>query len=90
LTRGAVETIGIKTGERPSYLISMERRVLDTVGAGDAFFSVAALAARAGLSADLSTFIGQLAGAQAVRIAGNSDPISKTRLIKSGMTLLNL
>jgi hypothetical protein len=51
---------------------------------------VAALAARAGLSADLSTFIGQLAGAQAVRIAGNSDPISKTRLIKSGMTLLNL
>lgn len=90
LTRGAVETIGLKTGEPPALLIPMETRVLDTVGAGDAFFSVAALAARTGLSAELSVFIGQLAGAQAVRIVGNRDPISKSALLKSGMTLLNL
>jgi bifunctional ADP-heptose synthase (sugar kinase/adenylyltransferase) len=90
LTRGAVETIGLKTGESPALLIPMETRVLDTVGAGDAFFSVAALAARVGLSSELSVFIGQLAGAQAVRIVGNRDPISKSALLKSGMTLLNL
>jgi sugar/nucleoside kinase (ribokinase family) len=90
LTRGAVETIGLKTGEAPALLIPMETRVLDTVGAGDAFFSVAALAACNGLSSEMSVFLGQLAGAQAVRIVGNRDPISKSRLLKSGMTLLNL
>ena len=90
LTRGAVETIGIKDDEAPALLIPMETRVLDTVGAGDAFFSVAALAACSGLSAEMSVFLGQLAGAQAVRIVGNRDPISKSRLLKSGMTLLNL
>lgn len=90
LTRGAVETIGIKTGTPPSLLIPMETRVLDTVGAGDAFFSVAALAACQGHSSEMSVFLGQLAGAQAVRIIGNRDPISKSRLLKSGMTLLNL
>jgi sugar/nucleoside kinase (ribokinase family) len=63
--------------------------VVDTIGAGDAFFSVAALAAARGLPVDLATFLGQLAGAQAVKIVGNASPISKTTLLKSGMSLLN-
>ena len=63
--------------------------MVDTVGAGDAFFSVASLAAAKGLPADLATFLGQLAGAQAVKIVGNRTPISKQALVKSGMSLLN-
>ncbi|MFM8790732.1 MAG: hypothetical protein ACKOEI_12960, partial [Chthoniobacterales bacterium] len=39
--------------------------ITDTIGAGDAFFSVMALAARNALPVDLTTFLGQLAGAQA-------------------------
>jgi rfaE bifunctional protein nucleotidyltransferase chain/domain len=90
LTRGSVETVGLKSDDAPAMLIPVETRIIDTVGAGDAFYSIAALAAKRGLSASLSTFMGQLAGAQAVRIIGNSEPISKQAILKSGMTLLNL
>ena len=89
LTRGSIETIGIKSKEAPSIISPFEHRIVDTVGAGDAFYAVTALAACQHLSAQLSTFIGQLAGAQAVRIVGNSQPISKAGLLKAGMALLN-
>jgi rfaE bifunctional protein nucleotidyltransferase chain/domain len=89
LTRGAVETIGLRDGQTPCKLMPLESRIVDTVGAGDAFFSVAALAARCDLPVALATFLGQLAGAQAVRIVGNTEPISKSGLLKSGMSLLN-
>ncbi|HOW65835.1 MAG TPA: PfkB family carbohydrate kinase [Candidatus Paceibacterota bacterium] len=88
LTRGPVQTIGLKQDEAPSLCPPFENDVVDTVGAGDAFFSVAALAAARGLPVALATFLGQLAGAQAVRIVGNSQPISKTVLLERGITLL--
>ena len=89
LTRGAVQTIGLHDRERPCPCPPLETDVVDTVGAGDAFFSVAALAAARGLPVDLATFLGQLAGAQAVKIVGNARPIAKTILLQSGMSLLN-
>jgi rfaE bifunctional protein nucleotidyltransferase chain/domain len=89
LTRGAVETIGLHEGEEPSLCMPFETGVVDTVGAGDAFFSVASLAAARRLPIALGTFIGQLAGGQAVKIVGNHQPISKQVLLKSGMSLLN-
>lgn len=89
LTRGAVQTIGLRDREPACLCPPLERDLVDTIGAGDAFFSVAALAAAKQLPADLSTFLGQLAGAQAVKIVGNSKPISKPTLLKSGMSLLN-
>jgi bifunctional ADP-heptose synthase (sugar kinase/adenylyltransferase) len=88
LTRGRVQTIGLKEGEAPSLCPPFENEVVDTVGAGDAYFSVAALAAARGLPIELATFLGQLAGAQAVRIVGNSEPVSKSLLLKSGASLL--
>jgi rfaE bifunctional protein nucleotidyltransferase chain/domain len=89
LTRGAVETIGLCEGQEPSLCAPFETSVVDTVGAGDAFFSVVSLAAVRQLPIGLSTFLGQLAGAQAVKIIGNQTPISKATLLKSGMGLLN-
>ncbi len=89
LTRGGVETIGLHDGEKPALCLPLDHTVVDTVGAGDAFFSVAALAAASGMPADAATFLGQLAGAQAVKIVGNREPISKQVLLKSGMSLLN-
>jgi bifunctional ADP-heptose synthase (sugar kinase/adenylyltransferase) len=88
LTRGAVQTIGLRDGQDPCLCPPLECDVVDTVGAGDAFFSVAALAAARGLPIGLATFLGQLAGAQAVRIVGNAKPISRQNLIQSGMALL--
>ena len=89
LTRGSVQTIGLRDRETACLCPPLERDIVDTVGAGDAFFSLAALAAARGLPVDLATFLGQLAGAQAVRIVGNTEPISKATLLKSGMSLLN-
>jgi bifunctional ADP-heptose synthase (sugar kinase/adenylyltransferase) len=88
LTRGPVETIGNRNGDDVSFCPPLEREVIDTIGAGDAFFSVAALAAARQQPADMATFIGQLAGAQAVRIVGNVQSISKDILLKTGTSLL--
>src|SRR5439155_8867719 len=89
LTRGAMETIGIVAGQLPCLCPPLEYEVVDTIGAGDAFFSVAALAAVRKLPISLATFLGQLAGAQAVKVVGNARPISKPILVQGGMSLLN-
>ncbi len=89
LTRGSVETVGLHEGEEPCVCFPLEVEITDTVGAGDAFFSLASLAATKGYSNRFATFVGQLAGAQAVKIVGNTYPISKSTLLKSGMSLLN-
>ena len=88
LTRGPVETIGNRNGDDVSFCPPLEREVIDTIGAGDAFFSVASLAAARQLPANMATFIGQLAGAQAVRIVGNVQSITKDVLLKTGTSLL--
>lgn len=90
LTRGPVQTIGLLEGHAPALCPPFENDVVDTIGAGDAFFSVAALAAGRNLPVQLGTFLGQLAGAQAVRIVGNALPISKPALLKKGAALLNV
>jgi rfaE bifunctional protein nucleotidyltransferase chain/domain len=89
LTRGPVQTVGICDDHAPCQCPPFEREVIDTIGAGDAFFAVVGLAVARKLPIELSTFIGQLAGAQAVKIVGNAHPISKAKLLKSGMSLLN-
>lgn len=89
LTRGAVKTIGIDADGNSAACPPLGDDITDTIGAGDAFFSVMALAAKNDLPVDLTTFLGQLAGAQAVKIVGNREPISKAVLLKSGMSLLN-
>ncbi|MCX6974061.1 MAG: adenylyltransferase/cytidyltransferase family protein [Verrucomicrobia bacterium] len=89
LTRGSVMTLGLAEGYEPSEIPPLVTDVTDTVGAGDAFFSVAGLAAVQRLPLDVATFLGQLAGAQAVNIVGNERPISKAALLKGAMSLLN-
>jgi cytidyltransferase-like protein len=88
LTRGATETIGRNCVKDISSCAPFERSVVDTLGAGDAFCAVASLAATSGVPLNVATFMGQLAGAQAVKIVGNSEPIRKPRLLKAGMTML--
>ena len=89
LTRGGAETIGTMKGENPVFCPSLETNIVDTIGAGDAFCSLASLTAVLGLPLFTSTFIGQLAGAQAVRIVGNSLPIQKQKFLKAAESLLN-
>ena len=89
LTRGSTETIALMENNPPCVCPPFETDVIDTVGAGDAFFSVAALAAATGMSNQTALFLGQLAGAQAVKIVGNTEPISKAKLLNSIVSLTN-
>lgn len=88
LTRGAHETLGRNCVKDLASCPPFERAVVDTLGAGDAFCSLATLAAASKVPLNVATFMGQLAGAQAVKITGNSEPISKSRLLKAGVTML--
>jgi len=88
LTRGATETLGRNCQKDLCKCAPFERNVVDTLGAGDAFCATASLAAATGLPLNLATFMGQLAGAQAVKIVGNSEAISKAKFLKAGQSML--
>ena len=66
-----------------------ENEVVDPVGAGDAFCTLASLAAAKGYPTDIATFLAQMAGAQSVRIIGNSESITKGGLLKAAQTMIN-
>jgi len=89
LTRGATETIGRNCVKEISSCAPFELSVVDTLGAGDAFCAVASLAAASKVPLNVATFMGQLAGAQAVKIVGNAEPIRKSKLLKGGMSMLS-
>jgi bifunctional ADP-heptose synthase (sugar kinase/adenylyltransferase) len=89
LTRGAIETLGLDGKNHLTRCPSFENEVVDAVGAGDAFCTIASLAAAKGLPLDASTYLAQMAGAQAVRIIGNSEAIKKAALLKAAQTMIN-
>jgi cytidyltransferase-like protein len=88
LTRGVTETLGRNCQKELCSCAPFERSVVDSLGAGDAFCALASLAAVSQLPLDVATFMGQLAGAQAVKIVGNSEPIRKAKFLKGGMSML--
>jgi cytidyltransferase-like protein len=88
LTRGATETLGWQKDGAVSACMPFERSVVDALGAGDAFCAVASLAACKALPLEVATFMGQLAGAQAVKIVGNAEPIRKGRFLKGAASML--
>jgi len=90
LTRGGTETLGFAPSAELCRCAPFERNVVDTVGAGDAFCAVTSLAAARELPLPIATFMGQLAGAQAVRIVGNSAPVLKSKLIEDGRSMLSV
>ena len=64
------------------------KTVIDTVGAGDAFFAVGAPLAAIGTPIEIVSFVGNAAGAMKVGIVGHRRSIEKIPLIKYITTLL--
>jgi len=62
--------------------------VLDRVGAGDSFLSLASLCLGAGFPPDIGLFVGSAAAALDVQIVCNREPISPVNLYKYITTLL--
>lgn len=64
-------------------------KVVDTVGAGDAFFSFTAPCAARKVPLDVITFLGNAVGAIAVQIVGNKRSVNKLELLEFVEVLLS-
>ena len=67
---------------------ALSSRVIDRVGAGDAFLSLAALCMAGGLGSEVANFVGSVAAAMDVQIVCNREPIDSINLKKYVSTLL--
>ena len=67
---------------------AMVRRTVDTVGAGDAFFAVAAICGRVGADVALASVLSNLAGAIAANTVGNAEPVRQDVVVKNARYLL--
>lgn len=67
---------------------ALSTKVVDRIGAGDAFLSLAGLCLGGGLAAETAAFIGSAAAAIDVQIVCNREPIDATALRKYITTLL--
>lgn len=88
VTHGKHGCVTFERGEVAHTIPALARKVVDTVGAGDAFFSVAAPLMAAGGSLPQVGFIGNVVGALKVEIVGHQRSIDKVSLIKSLTGLL--
>lgn len=89
LTQGSQGATDIENGilhKCPAFTL----KVKDTIGAGDAFFSLASLAVAAGAPIEVGTFVGNIAGALAANIVGNKESVEKVNVLKYASTLLNI
>ncbi len=69
---------------------ALTNKTKDTIGAGDAFFSLAALCTGVKAPWEVGTFMGNIAAALAANIVGNKEPIEKVNVLKYASTLLNV
>jgi len=88
ITRGSQ---GCLTFERDKGFLpipAIAQKVVDRVGAGDAFLSVAALCAAQGAPLEISGLCGNAAGAQAVATVCNQEPVNRLALLRHLQALL--
>lgn len=89
LTRGALGAWQIdcdKVEECPAFTLTVK----DTVGAGDAFYSLAGIFTAVGAPMEVGTFIGNIGGALGANIVGNREAVEKVNVLKFASTLMNV
>ena len=82
ITIGKKGSIGINRRNEINRTPVFSLKVIDTVGAGDAFFAYTAPCFASGLPLDLVSFIGNIVGALAVQIVGNKKSIEKYEVLE--------
>jgi rfaE bifunctional protein nucleotidyltransferase chain/domain len=89
ITRGKKGSY-VQTGEGVGVLVpAFAHKVVDKIGSGDAFFSVASLVAGLrDVSPEIVAFLGNVAGAIAVGIIGNQKSVTKQAIMKHVTSLL--
>ena len=89
VTMGAHGAMG-RCVEEESTVPAVTLHVKDTVGAGDAFYSCAALCAVVDIPVDIATLVSNVAGAIKTNLVGNESPVAKADLLKFLSTVLNV
>ncbi|BCS87535.1 PfkB family carbohydrate kinase [Pseudodesulfovibrio sediminis] len=98
-SRLGASMIAVTRGKKGSYVLNSDgtgvlvpafaNKVVDKIGSGDAFFSVASLVASLGnVSPEIVAFLGNIAGAIAVGIVGNKKSVTKQAIMKFVTSLL--
>lgn len=87
ITHGKHGCVTYQRGGVVHTIPAVARKVVDTVGAGDAFLSITAPLVAAGGALDWIGFIGNVVGALKVEVIGHQKSIEKAALIK-GLTAL--
>lgn len=82
VTLGKKGSIGVNQNDEINRTPVFSTKVVDTVGAGDAFFAFTAPCFAQHMSLDLVSFIGNAVGALAVQIVGNKKSIEKYELLE--------
>lgn len=82
VTLGKQGSIGINSKGELSRTPIFSTKVVDTIGAGDAFFAFTAPCVAQGMPMDLVSFIGNAVGALAVQIVCNKRPVEKHELLE--------
>jgi rfaE bifunctional protein nucleotidyltransferase chain/domain len=89
VTVGAEGAIG-KCDKQLVRCPALTLKVKDTVGAGDAFYSLASLSAATGVPIDIATLIANTAGAIKTNVIGNKESVQKVDMLKFISTILNV
>ncbi len=88
VTRGSKGSLCYSETEGFIEIPALSKKVVDRMGAGDTFLSLAAPALTAGLPLEIAGFLGNIAGAQAVATVGHRRSLKRSSLLKSIQALL--
>jgi len=89
VTRGTKGVVFFDSSKDTFHRVpALSSRVIDRIGAGDAFLSLASLCMAGGLESTVANFVGSVAAAMDVQIVCNREPIDPVNLKKYVSTLL--
>lgn len=88
ITNGKMGCVVFDENAALAHIPAFTKTVVDTVGAGDAFFAIAAPLAAIGAPLEVAAFAGNAAGAIKVGIVGHRTSVEKIPLVKYITTLM--
>jgi rfaE bifunctional protein nucleotidyltransferase chain/domain len=88
ITHGRFGSVVAADGRDIERIPVLTRQIVDTIGAGDAFFSLSAPLVGSGCDPFLAGFVGNAVGALKVRIVGHSHYITRAEVVKYLTSLL--
>jgi rfaE bifunctional protein nucleotidyltransferase chain/domain len=90
ITRGSAGTLYHTAPDRFTRVPALATRIVDRIGAGDAVLCVTALCAAVDAPPDVTAFIGNVVGAEAVAILGNQQSVERIPTIRHVECLLKM